>query len=81
MAELTQKEMLLRLLDDMDEVKVATITHAEHAKNVDKHLGALNSKVATHEQMLNNHENFITKATAYATIIATGITLTINKFL
>jgi hypothetical protein len=50
----TVKEMLKMLMNEMSEVKAATIKHAEHAESVDKHLLALNSKVAKHEEKIGS---------------------------
>ena len=63
---LSLKEMLLRVMDDTDEIKAQMLTHnattTAHLKAIDAHLAQLNSKVATHTTEIGDLAAFRNKA-------------------
>ena len=80
---LTQKEMLIRVLDQNEKLIVATTKLVSHADNVDDHLTELNSKVATNVLKIGNLQRDHTQVKAYAVAISafTGIIITgVNLF-
>lgn len=81
MENFTVKEILTELMSETKGQSKELATVTANLVAINNHLSALNSKVASHEKQLNEHGNFITKATAYATIGASAFTLFINKVL
>jgi 7,8-dihydro-6-hydroxymethylpterin-pyrophosphokinase len=79
--EFTQKEILIELMRETREQSKLLTTLGANMGDVKEHLAKLNSKVASHEKQLNEHSGFITKATAYATIGATLVTVFINRII
>lgn len=79
--DFSQKEILGKLWDETQKQSTSLTTLVVKMQDVEKHLLALNGKVAEHEKKLSDHSTFITKATAYATIGASVFTLLINKYL
>ena len=77
----TVKEIVTELLKETKGQSLDLSTIKANIAGIHDHLGKLNSKVAAHEKQLNEHSNFITKVTAYATLGATAITLVVNKVL
>ena len=81
MNEVTNKELLIRLMDKAETIENAVTIHAEHARNVDNHLASLNSKVAKHEQRLGGLRDFKTKMVTYGTVALLVVPYFINKML
>ena len=74
---LTNKEILIRLLDrteDMPSIRSSI-------ENIDKHLEALNSKVAAHEKQLLTFRDFRTKVVTYGSLAILFVPYFINRIL
>lgn len=75
----TLKEMVTEILHETKEQSTALTVLSTEMTAVKDHLAKLNSKVATHEKKLNEHDTFFGKITALTTFIASMITVAINK--
>ena len=80
-SDFTVKEMVRELMDKVDSLSLGQNTSTNTLLAINQHLAQLNSKVATHERRIAEHNEFKTKVTIYATIIASTATLIINKLI
>lgn len=91
-SDFSTKELLIRLDEKVERVieNQRTIErdqtqHIEFAKSyfnrLDEHIRTVQGKVVDHEKRLEKHSTIITKATTYASLIAAGASIIINKYL
>jgi len=75
--DLTQKEMLIRLMDKTEDLPAIRTS----LEGIEKHLEELNSKVATNVKDIKRLDIFKTRVTVYGSIALFFVPYFINKYL